>query len=123
MKQSTKLIFGILTNGASVDGLREAASPYEQYLFELWIVDGKYKFVVETLIGFTNANGCVDYMNSILKEVEKWMKSHSFDTRKELDVYEVFTTGLNANSQMDTVEDSYALLKLLVRGFRGKGVL
>jgi hypothetical protein len=119
----SKIVFGIRIDGTIIDGFKDQASPYEQYLFEIWKHDNGYKFEVETLIGFNEKNGCIDYMNRILLEVEKWMKMHEFDINKELNVYEVFTKGVNANTTMRTIEDCYALLKFLIRGFKGQGIL
>lgn len=116
-------LFGIQTKGTIVDGLEEKASPYEQYLFQIWKGKEGYSFFVETFIGFPDKNGCINYMKSILEEVKKWMEKHNFDANKELNVYEVFSQGVNANTAMETIEDCYALLKLLVRGFGGQGIL
>lgn len=120
---SNRILFGIQNKGIVVDGLEEKASPYEQYLFQIWMDKNGYGFFVETWIGFPDKNGCIDYMQRILKEVEGWMKKHKFNTDRELNVYEVFTKGVNANTTMETIEDCYALLKLLVRGFGGQGML
>lgn len=122
-KNETKTIFGILETGFTVDGMESTPPDNERYLFEILQRNDSYWFTVETFIGFEDKNGCVDYMHRILKEVEEWMLKHNFNTSKELNIYEVFTEGLNAESKMKTIEDCYALIKFLIRGFAGQGVL
>ena len=45
------------------------------------------------------------------------MEQNNYDTSKELDVYEVFTEGININTHFQSIEDAYAAFKMLVNGF------
>lgn len=123
MEKASKMLFGILTTGEILDGLEVTINPYEQYLFEIWKNEDGYKIIVDTLVGFNQSPEYSNYMASILKEVKSWMEKHNFDTQKELDIYQVFTLGINVNTPTKTIEECYALFKLLVRGFKGEGIL
>lgn len=124
MKQQ-KILFAISAIESQVlDGLETFISPFNWNDFEL-IQDenGQYYISVETALGFAKEDGCVEYMHYLLNTLTDWMTKHNYDITKELDMYEVFTRGTNINSTFDSIEECYAMFKLLVRGFNGKSNL
>lgn len=84
--------------------------------------ENKYILGVETMLSFDLPIMCQNYMQWILKEFTKWMKENNYNTDKVLNMYEVFTEGLNINSEFDDIETAYATFKLLVKGFEGNGL-
>lgn len=84
--------------------------------------ENKYILGVETMIHFEKRDGCKSYILFILDKFTEWMKENNYDTNKELCMYEVFTEGLNINSEFDDIETAYATFKLLAKGFNGDGL-
>lgn len=81
----------------------------------------KYLLGVETMAGFDSPADCKNYMNWLLEEFTKWMRDNNYNTDVVLDMYEVFSEGLNVNTEFDDIETLYATFKLLVKGFEGNG--
>lgn len=84
---------------------------------------GKYQMFVETMLGFDSNEALHKYVRSILDTFTTWMIENGYDTSKRLNMYQVFTTGLNINSEFDSLEELYATLHLLVNGFSGSGLI
>ena len=80
-----------------------------------------YIFDIETVYEFTNGQeGERKYIKRLFDELTKWMKSEGYDTTQELNLYDVFTRGLNINSEFESLEQLYATFKFLVKGFCGE---
>lgn len=84
--------------------------------------EDSYSFSFETMLGFEEKNGCKDWIAHCLSLLNDYMNRHNYGTSKELDLYTVFTEGVNVNTHFETIEDAYAWLKLIVNGFNGKGL-
>lgn len=77
----------------------------------------KYMLGVETIYIFKDDKAEKDYMKGILKLFTEWMKENEYNTEYTLDLYEVFTKGININTEFDSIEQAYAAFKLLVEGY------
>lgn len=77
----------------------------------------KYVLGIETAYLFDNKSGEYKYVEHLLNKFTEFMEQNNYDTSKELDVYEVFTEGININTHFDSIEDAYTAFKMLVNGF------
>ena len=81
----------------------------------------KYILGVETVYMFNSKETEKAYFKDLLDKFTKWMKEQGYDTNSTLnpygDMYEIFTSGININSEFDTIEDAYRTFKLLVNGY------
>lgn len=84
--------------------------------------DDFYYLEFETFLGFEKDGGCREWVEHCLLELEDYMKRHGYDTSKELNMYDVFTEGVNVRSNFKSIEDAYAFLKFAVHGFHGDGI-
>ena len=84
---------------------------------------GKYQMFIETMLGFRSDEDLHKYIKNILDTFTNWMIENGYDVSKRLNMYQVFTEGLNVNSRFDSLEDLYATLHLLVNGFSGSGLI
>lgn len=119
-----KILFGISAiSGEPIDGFEKVIYADEWLDFEFsYHPEAYYAFSMETMIGFESQKICVEYVHSILDEFTKWMKKNNFDTTQELDLYSVFTEGLNINSHFESIPQAYAAFKCFVNGFNGTGL-
>ena len=90
--------------------------------FELLYYEDYYTFGFETMLGFENSKKCREWIEYCLSCLTTYMKKNGYDTSKELDLYSVFTEGVNICSKFKTIEEAYACLKMMVYGFRGNGL-
>lgn len=86
------------------------------------IVKKYYYLSFETCIRFDEEDGCRKWIVTCLEEFTNYMYENGYDTSKELNMYEVFTEGINVNSHFKTIEDVYAFMKFVVNGFHGNGM-
>lgn len=79
-----------------------------------------YLLGIETIYQFTNEQeGEKIYIQHLFDKLTEWINNNGYDTNRELDIYDVFTRGLNINSEFESIEELYATFKWLVRGFCG----
>ncbi len=77
-----------------------------------------YSLGIETIYGFGNEREKEKkYITKLFNELTKWMSSKGYNITKELDIYDVFTAGLNINSEFESLEQLYATFKFMVKGF------
>ncbi len=77
-----------------------------------------YSLSIETIYQFTNnQEGEKFYIQHLFNKLTEWMDSKGYDTNRELDIYDVFTRGININTEFESIEELYATLKFLVKGF------
>ena len=77
-----------------------------------------YSLGIETIYSFPNDDyGSRDYIQGLFEKLTEWMVSEGRDTNYRLNLYDVFTDGININSKFESIEKLYAAFKLLVTGF------
>lgn len=76
---------------------------------------GTYTMSMETIYQMDEDNA-YKYLNGISKKFTEWMNSNNYYAGKRLNLWEVFTNGLNFNSHFTSVEDAYAAFEMLVCG-------
>lgn len=77
-----------------------------------------YILSIETLYLFTSGQEQEKrYIRNLFNKLTEWMNSKGFDTTQELNFHDVFCTGLNINSEFESLEQLYATFKFLVKGF------
>lgn len=97
--------------------------PWCDFELSYYPEDNKYQFEFETFLAFPNKDeGARDWIIYCLSTLTDYMDENELDMTKELNLYDVFTGGFNANTRFDSVEDAYAFLKMMVFGFHGKGM-
>jgi hypothetical protein len=81
----------------------------------------KYILSVETVYMFSSKEAEKKYFKALLDKFTEWMEEQGYDTNSTLnpygDMYEIFTSGININTEFDTIEDAYRTFKLLVNGY------
>lgn len=94
------------------------ASDYEMDYEDLIYLKDKKKYIlgVETIYMFKNKNGDKVYMKQLLDIFTKWMIENKHEIKSPC-LREVFTDGWNINTKFNTIEDVYAMFKLLVEGY------
>ncbi len=90
--------------------------------FEVVYYEGRYHMEFETLLGFETPDGCRNWILECYNVFTDYMNSHGLDRTRELDMWSVFTNGVDVNTQFKELEDLYAFMKLLVLGFHGDGI-
>lgn len=118
-----KIVVGIPAYGAETIIDKELEDNEDIWCdFSVEHSDNGYYLSFETMLGFEKPNGCRDWILHCLAVFTEYMINHGFDITRELDMYEVFTRGVGADTHYDEIEDLYALMKLLVLGFHGDGL-
>ena len=110
-----KHIFGVV----SYDDLTSNhANLYTMNDLDLTYLKDKKKYIlgVETIYMFKNKNGDKVYMKQLLDIFTKWMINNNYEIKSPC-LWEVFTDGWNINTEFETIEDAYAVFKLLVEGY------
>lgn len=79
----------------------------------------KYAMSVETIYLFENKNDERKYIKSILDKFTTWMSDNNYDTSKKLSMVDLFTEGVNINTEFDSIEDLYATFKIYADTFIG----
>lgn len=81
----------------------------------------KYILGVETAYMFNSKEAEKEYFKDLLGKFTKWMEEQGYDTNSTLNpyggMYEIFSSGININTEFDTIEDAYRTFKLLVNGY------
>src|SRR5574344_146225 len=110
-----KHIFGVV---AYDDLTSNHANLYTMNDLDLIYLKDKKKYIlgVETIYMFKNKNGDKEYMKQLLDIFTKWMIDNNYKIKSPC-LWEVFTYGWNINTEFDTIEDAYAMFKLLVGGY------
>lgn len=128
-----KILFGIpaapferfcnTENGCIEDyEVAEDNDPWCDFSLEYNMKENYYYYSFETMLGFGTKDGCRDWIITCLAKLTSYMEKHGCDTTKELNMYEVFTAGVNVNTHFETIEDAYAWLKMIVFGFHGNAL-
>lgn len=125
-----KILIGIpamFNNMTSPDGyLRDYIVENDEDMwcdFELdYYPEGNYyKFEFETMLGFDSEDGARKWIEKCLEVLTVYMEEKGYDTSKELNLWGVFTEGVDVTTKFKTIEEAYAWLKMMVYGFHGKG--
>lgn len=78
----------------------------------------KYVMSIETIYDFEDKhNGEKKYLLRLLDTFTSWMTRTNRDTSYTPELYEVFTKGINVNTQFDTIEELYGTFKYLVESY------
>jgi hypothetical protein len=113
----------INTKGLVIDfEVKDVLDDWFDFSVEYNKKDNYYSLSFETILGFENAQKCRDWIIYCLDRFTEYMNEKGYSTDKELDLYEVFTEGINVNSHFETIEDAYAFMKFAVNGFHGEGL-
>lgn len=111
-----EFVFGILSSDDIING-----EPNMCTMNDLDILKdnetGKYVISIETIYQFDNLNVERRYLKELLIKVEKWMIEQDIDICYKLSVYDMFTRGLNINSEFDTLEELYSTFHFIVYGY------
>lgn len=115
--QDMKFIWGV----QSCDDLSQAESANLHTMNDIDVVylkdENKYIIGIETVYGFTSAEEEKNYLKQCLAAFTEFMKANKFDVDKKLFLPNIFTYEWNINTHFDTIEDCYAMFKLLVDGY------
>ena len=79
--------------------------------------ENKYIFSIETIYSFKTEEHKQKYLKDCLDAFTTFMNESGYDTNKKIFWCDVFSGGLNLNTHFDTIEDCYAMFKLLVNGY------
>ena len=79
--------------------------------------ENKYILGVETIYSFNKEENKLNYLKECLRVFTEFMKENDYDTKKKPFWMDVFSYGLNMNTHFDSIEDCYAMFKLLVNGY------
>lgn len=102
--------------------VEDEADYWCDFSIEYNIDEEYYNLSFETCIGFETKEECRNWIIICLDKFTEYMEEKGYDTSKELDLYQVFTKGINVNSHFKTIEDAYAFMKFVVNGFHGDGM-
>lgn len=83
----------------------------------------KYTVDFETMLCFGTDDGARNWIGHCVYKMTDYMVTHNLSVLRELNLYEVFTQGINVNTEFDSLEDVYAFLKFVVFGFHGQGLM
>lgn len=103
----------------SIDDLTDCEANYDTIndIDILYDKESKtYSLGIETIYEFGNEKE-KKYITKLFNELTKWMSSKGYNITKELDFYDVFTDGLNINSEFESLEQLYTTFKFMVKGF------
>lgn len=79
----------------------------------------KYAMSVETIYQFEHKDDERKYIRFILDNFTKWMTDNHYNISKELSMVDLFTEGVNINTEFDNIEDLYATFKIYANAFIG----
>lgn len=107
-----------------LDGLEQELDPEDVYDFEVDFdnENERYYVSVETFLAFQTKEDVKEYLTTYLNEFEKWMIKHNYDTSYEPNLYEIFTEGININTDFKTIEACFGTFRYLVRNFEGESI-
>jgi len=79
--------------------------------------ENKYILGIETIYSFDKEEYKLNYLKDCLDAFTQFMKENNYDTEKKPFWMDVFSFGMNINNHFDSIEDCYAMFKLLVNGY------
>lgn len=79
--------------------------------------ENKYILGIETIFNFEKEEYKIDYLKRCLDSFTKFMVDNGYNTDVKPFWSEVFSYGWNMNMHFDSIEDCYAMFKLLVNGY------
>lgn len=79
--------------------------------------ENKYIFSIETIYSFKTEEYKQKYLKDCLDAFTEFMNESGYDTNKKIFWYDLFSGGLNSNTHFNTIEECYAMFKLLVNGY------
>lgn len=109
--QSMKFVWGV----KAYDDLTDCdANLNTMNDIELIYLKDKNKYIVgiETIYGFESEDGKYDYLEYLLQKFADFMDENGYNTNENIYYGYVFGKGLN--SEFDSIEECYAMFKLLV---------
>ena len=77
--------------------------------------EDKYILGIETIYWFKTEEDKINYLRGCLKAFTEFMTENGYDTEKKPSWWNVFGDGINTH--FDSIEDCYAMFKLLVNGY------
>ncbi len=78
-----------------------------------------YRLYIKTLCLLTDEQE-KRYIRNLFDKLTEWMESKEYDTTQELNFHDLFSAGLNINSEFESLEQLYATFKFMVNGFCGE---
>jgi len=95
------------------------ASLYTMNDFDITYLEDEKKYVlsVETIYEFSEKNGEKSYIDRILSNFTAWMIDNGYNTNYKVSLYDLFTEGLNITSHFDSIEQAYAVFKVIANAF------
>ena len=95
------------------------ASLYTMNDFDITYLEDEKKYVlsVETVYEFSEKNGDKNYINRILSNFTAWMIDNGYNTNYKVSLYDLFTEGLNITSHFNSIEQAYAVFKVIANAF------
>lgn len=99
------------------DIISSGANLYTMNDIDLVYLKDKNKYVlgVETFYNFEREEDELNYYKRLLDSFTKFMVDNEYDTRKRPFCVSVFA--FNIDSEFDSIEDCYAMFKMLVNGY------
>lgn len=83
----------------------------------------RYVLSVETIYNFKNKDDEKSYLQTLLDFFTDYMVKNGYYEKEDSslnpygDMYEIFTGGININTEFETIEDAYRTFKFLVNGY------
>lgn len=79
--------------------------------------EDKYLLSIETIFQFEKEEYKLNYLKRCLDAFTKFMAENGYNTETKPFWMDVFSYGWNMNTHFDSIEDCYAMFKLLVNGY------
>ena len=114
--ENMKFIWGI----KSYDDLSDSdANLYTMNDIDLIYLKNEHKYIfgLETIFQFEKEEYKLDYLKRCLDAFTKFMKDNGYNMKVKPSWMDVFSYGWSMNTKFDSVEDCYAMFKLLVNGY------
>ena len=81
------------------------------------IDENKYFLDIETIYEFNKEEDKQKYLQNLLNEFTNFMNNSGYDINKKISWHDVFSVNFNLNNSFNTIEECYAVFKLLVVGY------
>lgn len=87
--------------------------------FDITYLENEKKYIlsVETIYEFVEESGKKQYIESIFSKFTEWMLGNGYRTDYKLSMDELFTKGLNINTDFNSIEQAYAVFKILAKAY------
>lgn len=79
--------------------------------------DDRYLLSLETIYHFEKEEHKIEYLKVCLDKFTEFMKENGYNTETKPFWMDVFSYGWNMNTYFESIEDCYAMFKLLVNGY------